>query len=139
MIAKKTTALPFAKADLAFPKDRGRRVGLCETGLELKGAAIAERRMPAPAVVEHLDILEQRTSRVIAIRIGLAMHQLPLERPEEARRHRVVPAEAGLIRESREAIAGQLAVALDRAAAGAATAWSFAVIAGKPDGTRSRP
>lgn len=42
-------------------------------------------------------------------------------------------AEAGHIQESRERIAGQMAHALDQAAANAATTWSFAVVAGKPN------
>jgi hypothetical protein len=42
-------------------------------------------------------------------------------------------AEAGHIQESREQVVGQMADALDRAAANAKTTWSFGIIVGRPN------
>jgi hypothetical protein len=86
------------------------------------------------------DRLKGDTGR--AYQIASALYQMALAEEIEDPHPREIAwwaddaldlAEAGHIQESREQIVGQMADALDRAAANAATSWSFTVVAGKPN------
>ena len=68
----------------------GARWGLKEGLLELSGTAIAERRVTTPAIVEHLDELEQRLLCLRASLVLLVMDQLTLQGAEETLNHCVV-------------------------------------------------
>ena len=54
--------------------------------------SITERRVPATAVVKHLDVVEQIGNRRLARSVPGAMHALVLQTVEEALGRRVIPA-----------------------------------------------
>ena len=56
---------------------------------------IAEGRVTAPPIIEHLDVLKDILSRVFTGRVGPMVHELALECPEEAFDTGVVPTVAG--------------------------------------------
>ena len=60
--------------------------------LELGRGDVPQRRVPADAVVERLDVLEDARLRLLPAGVLLVMHQFPLQAGEEALDRRIVPA-----------------------------------------------
>src|SRR5438093_8785718 len=77
------------------------------TCLVLRGTAVAEEGMPPPLVVEPLDVVEHISLRLGPRAIGAMVHQLGLERLEEALDHRVVPAVAPPAHAGPDPVAGE--------------------------------
>src|SRR5690242_17587369 len=61
---------------------------------EVSRREVTQRRVKSPAVVEDLDVLLQRSTRLRARPPSCVMHELLLERAEETLDDRVVPAVA---------------------------------------------
>ena len=75
---------------------------------ELPWRGVAERRMPAPAVVERLDVIEGVSNRCPSGFVAGAMHPLILQAVEEALGRRVVPAVALVVHRRGHAVFGEL-------------------------------
>src|SRR6185436_8726567 len=66
------------------PTIDGRGRGLIETGLELRGTYVTERRVTTLAIVKHFDVLEQRLMRGRTSRVVFMIDQLRFQSAEEA-------------------------------------------------------
>ena len=82
------------------------KLGYMRLPLEVHGAEIAQRRVPARRVVEALDIIEHVGLRVIARSICLPADPFGLHRREEALQCRVVPDVARPAHRAGDAIVG---------------------------------
>ncbi len=82
------------------------KLGYMRLPLEVHGAEIAQRRVPACRVVEALDIIEHVRLRVIARSICLPADPFGLHRREETLHWRVVPDVARPAHRAGDAIVG---------------------------------
>ena len=77
---------------LTLPQFRGHLVRHSRPRFVLIWGVIAERGVPAPPVIEHLDIFKDVLLRVFTGRLGLMVYELTFECPEKAFNTGIVPA-----------------------------------------------
>lgn len=71
------------------------RLSNCRPRFELSWVVIAEGRVTASPIIEHLNVLEDILSRGSTRFVAPMVHELALECPEEAFDRGIVPAVAG--------------------------------------------
>ena len=76
----------------------------CRPRFILGWGVIADGRVPALPIIEHLDVSKDILRRLFTGRIPPMIHQLPLEGPEEAFDARVIPAVAFAAHAGNEAV-----------------------------------